>query len=125
MGKVPVLRQLLLASTEAHDEARLRERLLTLIMAIWILLPRDPALPERLRALVPYRCDQLKWFDAEILVDALEKVAGDQDPHLRAQLVTIRLVVARLGGIHSAMRIGRLAIEELQGRCAKRDRPLP
>ena len=120
-----ILRLLIQASAEGHDEARLRARLAELINLIWLLIPRDPVLSDRLRAIVPAHSERLKWHDAEDLADALEKLVGDGDEELTAELVKLRLVIARLGGIHSQMRIGRLAAEELRNRKSTRSRKLP
>ena len=110
----PVLHLLILASTQAHNPERLRADMAELINVIWILLPCDPVLHPRLRALVPERSEELKVYDAEDVVDALEAVVANPGDDLRAQLIVLRLVIARLGGQHSAMRIGRLVTEELR-----------
>ena len=121
----PVLHLLIRASAEWQDEDRLRARMAELILLIWILLPRDPVLSWRLQALVPEQGAQLKWHDAEDVADALEAVVKDPDDDLRANLIALRLVIARLGGVHSQIRIGRLVSEELRNRKATGGRKLP
>ena len=121
----PVLRQLLLASTEAHDEVHLRESMRDLIISIWILIPYNPVLTPRLRSLVPAQGDKLKLHDAEDVVEALEAVAGDGDVELSEQLVALRLVIARLGGMISTIRVGRLIIEELRSKAQSNGQTLP
>lgn len=110
----PVLDRLNQASAEGHDELRLRRQMDALIQSIWISLPRDPLLPKRLQALVPENCERLRWDDAETLVDAIEHLVQVEKLNLDDEVIALRVVIARLGGVHSAMRIGRLVIAELQ-----------
>lgn len=111
-----ILDQLNQAFAEGHDEARLRQQLDTRIQSIWISVPRDPVLPKRVRALVPEHCARLRWDDAEVLVDAIEHLVEVEKLNLHDEVIAIRIVIARLGGVHSAMRIGRMVIAELQKR---------
>lgn len=125
MVYAPILHLLLQAFTEVHDEARLRAHMAELITWIWLLIPHDPTLPKRLHAFVPEHSERLKWDDAEDVVEALEKLVRAGDEELKAELVKLRLVIARLGGVHSAMRIGRLVAEELRNQTAAREQALP
>ena len=111
----PIRHRINEAAAKPRDEDHLRACLGELICLIWVLISRDPVLPRRLMALLPEHGDRLKVLDAEAVVDALEKVAGDNpDDHLRDHLLALRLVIAQLGGVHSAMRIGRVVIEEIR-----------
>ena len=87
-----------------------------LIQSIWVSLPRDPVLTKRLQALVSADCERLRWDDAETLVDAIEHLVEVEKLDLHNEVIALRVVIARLGGVHSAMRIGRLVIAELQKR---------
>lgn len=111
-----VLDRLNQAFAEGHDEPRLRRQLDAEFQPIWISLPRDPVLPKRLQALVPEHCERLRWDDAEVLVDAIEHLVKVEKLDLHDEVLALRVTIARLGGVHSAMRIGRLVVAELQNR---------
>ena len=104
------------AFAEGHDEVRLRRQMDGLIQSIWVSLPRDPALTKRLQALVQESCERLRWDDAEALVDAIEHLVEVEKLDIHAEVIALRVVIARLGGVHSAIRIGRLVIDEIQKR---------
>ena len=109
----PVLRFFIRASAEAHDEPRLRTRLASRSTRLGSRCHGIPTC-HRLKALVPHQCEKLKWHDAEQVVDALEELATEGDSELRDILLGLRLTLARLGGVHSAIRLGRLAVDELR-----------
>jgi hypothetical protein len=111
-----VLDRLNQAFAEGHDEPRLRQQLDAAIQSLWISLPRDPVLTKRVRALVPENCERLRWDDAEVLVDAIEHLVEVEKLNLHDEVIALRVTIARLGGVHSAMRIGRLVVAELQKR---------
>jgi len=109
-----VLDRLNQAFAEGHDELRLHQRLDTDLQSIWMSLPRDPVLTKRLQALVPEHCERLQWDDAEVLIDAIEHLVEVEKLNLHDEVIALRVTIARLGGVHSAMRIGRLVVAELQ-----------
>lgn len=110
----PVLDRLNQAFAEGHHKPRLHQQLDAELQSIWISLPRDPVMTKRLRALVPEHCERLRWDDAEVLVDAIEHLVEVEKLNLHDEVIALRVTIARLGGVHSAMRIGRLVIAELQ-----------
>lgn len=112
----PVLDLLNQAYAQGHHEPVIRKDMDGLIQSIWVSLPRDPVLTKRLLALVSGDCERLRWDDAETLVDAIEHLVEVEKLDLHNEVIALRVVIARLGGVHSAMRIGRLVIAELQKR---------
>lgn len=110
----PVVSALLQASVKPADRKVLRARLGEQFNAIWISVPRDPDIPPHLRNRISINSGKLPIREAEIVVEALEKLAGRDDEMLQQELLALRLTIARLGGVYSALWIGRRVVEELR-----------
>lgn len=117
-----VLPRLVRASTVAHDEPRFRADLAETLPLLLNRLPREPALSPRLRRLAENPVS-LKPMDADNLVDAIAEVIGWTGHPLSDDLLNVTLLVARLGGVSAAVRIGRLErnpSERNRGSCPTR-----
>lgn len=114
-----ILPLLVKASTQSHDEERLRAELAAGFTALWCRLPRQPFLSPRQRRLVEHPA-KLKPMDADALIDAVAEIVGWSGHGLSADLIALTLIVARLGGVSAAVRIGLLAVGDLKGRIAVR-----
>ena len=111
------------ASTQGHDEARLKAELVERIPPFMARLPRRPYLSPRLLRLSEQPA-LLKAMDADDLLVAIRQVIGPKQSELADELVALTLIVARLGGVCCAVRIGLLAMEELRARRAAPKHPL-
>ena len=107
------LELLLAASNEQHDEPTLRTRMADQAISVQRGLTRPLDLPPRLQRLMENPA-QLKWGDAEDLVDALGGAIDENDVILQNELLALTITVARLGSVLLAMRLGRKVIEEMR-----------
>ena len=107
------LELLLAASNEQHDEATLRVRMANQAISLRDRIAKSLDLQPRLQRLMEHPA-QLKWMDAEDLVDVLGKAIDKNDDVLQSELLALTVTVACLGSILLAMRLGRRVIEEMQ-----------
>lgn len=104
---------LLAASNEQHDEATLRVRMANQAISLRNRITKPLDLQLRLQRLMEHPA-QLKWMDAEDLVDVLREAIDEDDDVLQSELLALTVTVARLGSVLLAMRLGRRVIEEMQ-----------
>lgn len=112
-----VVELLVEASNEKHDEPSLRVRMNDQIVSLLNQVSRSPNLTARLSRLLENPA-QLKWLDAEDVVDAIGGVIDADDERLQTELLALTVTVARLGSVLMAMRLGRKAIEEMRDQTA-------
>ena len=114
-----LLSLLINAFHEGHDVPFLRAKLAIQIPLLQEKLPMEAALSPRLRRLIQDP-QAMKWMDLEDLIDVISSAAPTNNEQLQDELLALRLTVARLGGIHSSMKIGREIVDQLRSRSSRR-----